>query len=67
MSLFHSRPRYDRARILEEAARARARNKRWRAIELYRWILAVEPNNADLHAKLAPLLAGFESATEFAF
>jgi tetratricopeptide (TPR) repeat protein len=48
---------YDRARILDEAARARARRKRARAIELYRWVLAVEPHNAPLHAKLAPLLA----------
>jgi hypothetical protein len=48
---------YDRTRILEEAARARARRKRARAIELYRWVLAIEPQNALLHAKLAPLLA----------
>ena len=48
---------YDRTRILEEAARARARRKRRRAIELYRWVLAIEPQNALLHAKLAPLLA----------
>jgi tetratricopeptide (TPR) repeat protein len=48
---------YDRTRILEEAARARARRKRTRAIELYRWVLAIEPQNAVLHAKLAPLLA----------
>jgi tetratricopeptide (TPR) repeat protein len=48
---------YDRSRILDEAARARSRRKRARAIELYRWVLAVEPNDATLHAKLAPLLA----------
>jgi tetratricopeptide (TPR) repeat protein len=48
---------YDRARILEEAARARARRKRGRAIELYRWVLSLEPDNTALHAKLAPLLA----------
>lgn len=28
-----------------------------RAIALYRWALVVEPRNADLHAKLARLLA----------
>ena len=33
------------------------RNKRRRAIALYRWVLAVEPNNPDLHTRLAPLLA----------
>ena len=53
------RPRlpYDRQRILEEAARERARNRRRRAIALYRSVLAVERTSADLHAKLAPLLA----------
>jgi tetratricopeptide (TPR) repeat protein len=48
---------YDRTRILEEAARARARRKGSRAIALYRWVLSLEPQNATLHAKLAPLLA----------
>ncbi len=59
------RPRaaYDRQRILEAAARERARNRRRRAIALSRSVLAVERNNADLHAKLAPLLA--ETGQEF--
>ncbi len=48
---------YDRARILEAAARARVRNRRRQAIALFRRVLAVEPDNVDLHAKLAPLLA----------
>ena len=48
---------YDRTQILEEAARARARRKRGRAIDLYRWVLSMEPQNVALHAKLAPLLA----------
>ncbi len=48
---------YDRTRILEAAAKAHTR-KRWRkAIALYRRVLAVEPANAELHAKVAPLLA----------
>jgi tetratricopeptide (TPR) repeat protein len=53
------RPRlpFDRQRILEEAARERARNRRRRAIALYRSVLAVERTSAELHAKLAPLLA----------
>jgi tetratricopeptide (TPR) repeat protein len=42
---------------MEEAERARSRKKRHKAISLYRWVLAIEPNNVDLHAKLAPLLA----------
>ena len=48
---------YDRARILEAAAQARARKKRKRAIALYRRVLAVERHNAELHARIAPLLA----------
>lgn len=48
---------YDRRRILEEAARARAKNQRRKAIQLYRWVLAVERSNPELHARLAPLLA----------
>ena len=55
--MFRTRPPYDRQRILEAAARARAKNQRQRAIDLYRWVLAVERNNADLHGRLAPLLA----------
>jgi tetratricopeptide (TPR) repeat protein len=50
-------PRYDRSRLLEEAARAAAGRRVGRAIALYRWVLAVEPQNADVHLKLAPLLA----------
>ena len=63
MPLFTRKQTYDRQRLLEAAGRARARNKRRKAISLYRWILAVERNNADLHAKLAPLLA--ETGQEF--
>jgi Flp pilus assembly protein TadD len=48
---------YDRRRILEAAAMARSRNQRHKAIANYRWVLAVERNNPELHARLAPLLA----------
>jgi tetratricopeptide (TPR) repeat protein len=48
---------YDRTRILDEAAQARARKKRRKAVALYRQVLAVERNNAELHARIAPLLA----------
>ena len=57
MPLLRRRNEYDRKHLLEAAARARAKNQRRRAIALYRWLLAVERNNADLHSKLAPLLA----------
>ncbi|MFQ5417398.1 MAG: tetratricopeptide repeat protein [Myxococcota bacterium] len=57
MSWFdHSQP-YDRSRILEAAAQARARKKRKLAIRLYRRVLAVERHDAELHARIAPLLA----------
>ncbi len=48
---------YDRTRVLKAAARARAKRRRKKAIALYRWVLAVEPGNAEIHGKLAPLLA----------
>jgi tetratricopeptide (TPR) repeat protein len=57
MAPFGNKHNYDRRRVLEEAARARARKKRRKAIALYRWVLAVEPSNPELHIKLAPLLA----------
>jgi Tfp pilus assembly protein PilF len=63
MKLFRNSNVYDRRRILEEAAKARVKGKRRKAIKLYRWVLAVERSNADLHAKLAPLLA--ESGQDF--
>lgn len=48
---------YDRQRLLEAAAQAKARNKRHKAIALYRRVLALERHNLELHARLAPLLA----------
>lgn len=48
---------FDRHQILSEAARARAAGRRHKAIGLYRWVLAVEPRNAEVHLRLAPLLA----------
>jgi tetratricopeptide (TPR) repeat protein len=50
-------PRYDRSRLIDAAARAVAHGRLAKAIALYRWVLALEPQNADLHLKLAPLLA----------
>ena len=54
---FRSRTHFDRNRILAEAARARSRRRRRKAIALYRWVIAVEPRNPELHARVAPLLA----------
>lgn len=62
-------PRYDRSKLLEQAARAVARRRIARAIALYRWVLAIEPHNAEIHLKLAPLLArrreGFDAWKSF--
>jgi tetratricopeptide (TPR) repeat protein len=48
---------YDRSRILDAAARAEARRRRGKAIGLYRWVLAMEPHNGEIHHRVAPLLA----------
>ncbi len=57
MRLFSRKQAYDRKHILDEAARARKRRRNKKAISLYRKVLAVEPNNTELHAQIAPLLA----------
>jgi len=49
--------RYDRKRLLDSAARALAKGRIQKAVELYRWVLSVEPHNTQLHQKIAPLLA----------
>lgn len=60
---------YDRTRILDAASRARARGRRRKAIALYRRVLAVEPEDAELHWRIAPLLAetgqGFDAWRSF--
>jgi tetratricopeptide (TPR) repeat protein len=51
---------YDRRKFLDQAAKAtrgRSRRKRRRAIALYREVLQREPDDPDLHRKLAELLA----------
>lgn len=69
MALLRRSRDFDRAQVLEAAGRARARRRRKRAIALYREVLAREPRNVELHARLAPLLAetgqSFEAWTAF--
>jgi tetratricopeptide (TPR) repeat protein len=48
---------YDRKWLHAQAEKARSRGRRHRAISLYRRILAAEPHNPDLLARVAPLLA----------
>ena len=57
MAWFRRSQRYDRSRLLRRAAEARNKGRRKKAIELYRKVLAVEPNDARVHRKIAPLLA----------
>lgn len=52
-----ARRHYDRSRILETAARAAAGRRRHEAIGCYRRVLVVEPQNAEIHRRIAPLLA----------
>jgi tetratricopeptide (TPR) repeat protein len=55
--LFGRKRRYDRSRLLADAARAQRKGKLRKAAGLYREVLAAEPGNVDLERKLAPLLA----------
>jgi tetratricopeptide (TPR) repeat protein len=57
MGLIRRKDSYDRSRLLNQAARARGRGDLKKAVGLYRRVLAVEPRNAELHRKMAPLLA----------
>lgn len=57
MGLLSRNKRYDRTRILSEAVRAQRKRRPAKAIALYRQILEVEPENAEMHRKVAPLLA----------
>ncbi|HXV37495.1 MAG TPA: tetratricopeptide repeat protein [Myxococcota bacterium] len=57
MGLIRRRVEYDRKRLLAAAEHARARGQHRRAIALYRRVLAAEPHDAAVHARIAPLLA----------
>ena len=55
--LFGRKRRYNRSRLLGDAARAQRKGKLRKAVKLYREVLAAEPGNVDIERKLAPLLA----------
>lgn len=57
MGLIGRNQGYDRKRLLDQASRARGRGRLRKAVDLYTQVLEVEPRNADLHRKVAPLLA----------
>lgn len=48
---------YDRTKLLRAAAKAQEKKHRRKAIALYRQLISMESGNAELHARLAPLLA----------
>lgn len=56
MGLF-GKPHYDRRKILEKARVAARKGKRRKAIALYQRILEVEPDDVEIHRRLAPLFA----------
>jgi tetratricopeptide (TPR) repeat protein len=62
--LFGRKRRYDRSRLLADAASAQRRGKLRKATALYREVLAAEPGNVDLERKLAPLLARTKQRAE---
>jgi tetratricopeptide (TPR) repeat protein len=55
---------YDRSRLLAEAARARTKGKAKKAIAALQAVLEHEPTNADVHRRLAPLLAGSKQTSD---
>jgi tetratricopeptide (TPR) repeat protein len=48
---------YDRSRVLKQATHAVRRGRHGKALTLYQQVLEHEPNNTDLHRRVAPLLA----------
>jgi thioredoxin-like negative regulator of GroEL len=64
MGWFRRSRGYDRARIMRQAAGARRRRKRGKALELYRQVLAKEPENADVLRRVAALLAETKQPAE---
>ena len=57
MGILRRRHSYDRRKLLSQASQARGRGRIKKAIRLYRRILEVEPDDPDVHRKIAPLLA----------
>lgn len=57
MAFWNSKKPYDRTRILDAAEKARSRGRNRKAIAEYRKILAVDANDPQVNARIAPLLA----------
>ncbi|MFZ5468907.1 MAG: tetratricopeptide repeat protein [Myxococcota bacterium] len=57
MAFWNKKPEpYNRTRILDAAEKARSKGSRKKAIALYQEILAKDPNDAQVNARIAPLL-----------
>lgn len=52
---FKAAPSYDRGAILREAEEYRSRGRIRKAVREYERVLAVDPGDVDVHAKVAPL------------
>jgi tetratricopeptide (TPR) repeat protein len=55
---------FDRSKLMKRAAGARNKGKHKKAISLYKQVLELEPDNPELHQKLAPLFAKTRQAPE---
>lgn len=64
MAMLLRKKTYDRVRLMGRAATARKKQKPRKAIAIYREILEHEPENPEVHQKLAPLLARTNEAPE---
>ncbi len=62
--MFGRKRRYDRSRLLADAASAQRKGKLRKAAACYREVLAAEPGNVDIERKLAPLLAKTKQRAE---
>ncbi|MDT8317787.1 MAG: hypothetical protein RQ824_07340 [bacterium] len=65
MGLFKRKPP-SRSDLMAKAGRARARGRKKKAIAIYRRLLVGTPDDVDIHAKLAPLLAARKQRREAA-
>ena len=58
--MFWRKKAYDRSAVLDAADKARGRGRVRKAIAGYSQILAQDPNDHQVHARIAPLLASEE-------
>jgi len=64
MAMLVRKKTYDRVRLMKRAAAARKKQRPRKVIAIYREILEHEPDDPEIHQKLAPLLARVNEAPE---